>query len=154
MRIVIQIQFTGSPRERAQCIIDQYSGYKVDQVDKFLDGRITQGENIADNGGIKQAYRVSLMSCRSNKVNIRCQSQPVFGILLFRIVWNSAEERVMDRPINKIRRKRHKIRTYQYGIVFFKQQFLPIATVLLRSAREYLDCAMHAGVSTRDKHSE
>ncbi|KAF2352626.1 Peptidase M13 N-terminal domain [Trinorchestia longiramus] len=44
-------------RERAQCIIDQYSSYKVDQVNKFLDGRITQGENIADNGGIKQAYR-------------------------------------------------------------------------------------------------
>ncbi|XP_063886684.1 neprilysin-1-like [Scylla paramamosain] len=44
-------------RERAQCIIDQYSGYKVDQVDQFINGRMTQGENIADNGGIKQAYR-------------------------------------------------------------------------------------------------
>lgn len=45
-------------RSRAQCIIDQYSGYKVDQVNQFINGRMTQGENIADNGGIKQAYRV------------------------------------------------------------------------------------------------
>ncbi|ROT81033.1 Membrane metallo-endopeptidase-like 1 [Penaeus vannamei] len=44
-------------RSRAQCIIDQYSGYKVDQVNQFINGRMTQGENIADNGGIKQAYR-------------------------------------------------------------------------------------------------
>ncbi|XP_064113738.1 neprilysin-1-like [Macrobrachium nipponense] len=44
-------------RTRAQCIIDQYSGYKVDQVNQYINGRMTQGENIADNGGIKQAYR-------------------------------------------------------------------------------------------------
>ncbi|XP_076053157.1 neprilysin-1-like [Oratosquilla oratoria] len=44
-------------RERTQCIIDQYSGYKVDEVDQYINGRMTQGENIADNGGIKQAYR-------------------------------------------------------------------------------------------------
>ncbi|KAL7629980.1 UNVERIFIED_CONTAM: hypothetical protein RMT77_019900 [Armadillidium vulgare] len=44
-------------RERAQCIIDQYSSYKVEQVGQYMNGRITQGENIADNGGIKQAYR-------------------------------------------------------------------------------------------------
>lgn len=45
-------------RERAQCIIDQYSDYKVEQVNQNINGRMTQGENIADNGGIKQAYRV------------------------------------------------------------------------------------------------
>uniref|UniRef100_A0A182QHT6 Uncharacterized protein n=1 Tax=Anopheles farauti TaxID=69004 RepID=A0A182QHT6_9DIPT len=44
-------------RERAQCIIDQYSRYKIDEVGLFMDGRMTQGENIADNGGLKQSYR-------------------------------------------------------------------------------------------------
>ncbi|KAK8726821.1 hypothetical protein OTU49_010077 [Cherax quadricarinatus] len=44
-------------RDRAQCIIDQYAGYKVEQVNQYINGRMTQGENIADNGGIKQAYR-------------------------------------------------------------------------------------------------
>lgn len=44
-------------RERAQCIIDQYSSYKVEEVGLFLNGRMTQGENIADNGGLKQSFR-------------------------------------------------------------------------------------------------
>ena len=39
-------------------IIDQYGNYKVDEVDVYLNGINTQGENIADNGGIKQAFHV------------------------------------------------------------------------------------------------
>nr|CAG4640659.1 EOG090X01U4 [Eulimnadia texana] len=44
-------------RERARCIIDQYSGYKLEDVGLQINGKMTQGENIADNGGLKQAYR-------------------------------------------------------------------------------------------------
>ncbi|XP_066995485.2 neprilysin-4 [Anabrus simplex] len=43
--------------ERAQCLIDQYSHYEVEEVDVRIDGVNTQGENIADNGGVKQAFR-------------------------------------------------------------------------------------------------
>uniref|UniRef100_A0A0A9XT19 Endothelin-converting enzyme 1 n=1 Tax=Lygus hesperus TaxID=30085 RepID=A0A0A9XT19_LYGHE len=43
--------------EKAQCIIDQYGKYVVDEVGIQIDGINTQGENIADNGGIKQAFR-------------------------------------------------------------------------------------------------
>ena len=42
--------------DKAKCIVDQYGGYKSDQVDLYLKGNVTQGENIADNGGIKMAY--------------------------------------------------------------------------------------------------
>ncbi|CAL8073379.1 unnamed protein product [Orchesella dallaii] len=42
-------------RKQAQCIIDQYSSYKLDG--HRINGKMTQGENIADNGGLKQAYR-------------------------------------------------------------------------------------------------
>ncbi|XP_029169293.1 neprilysin-4-like isoform X2 [Nylanderia fulva] len=42
---------------RAQCLIDQYAHYTVTEVEMQIDGINTQGENIADNGGIKQAFR-------------------------------------------------------------------------------------------------
>ncbi|GFN77023.1 membrane metallo-endopeptidase-like 1-like protein [Plakobranchus ocellatus] len=42
---------------RAQCFIDQYSNFKLEQIDQYMNGKMTQGENIADNGGLKQAYR-------------------------------------------------------------------------------------------------
>ncbi|XP_022190551.2 neprilysin-2 [Nilaparvata lugens] len=42
--------------EKAKCIIDQYGNYTATQVNMKLNGINTQGENIADNGGIKLSY--------------------------------------------------------------------------------------------------
>ncbi len=42
--------------KRAQCVVDQFSGYEV--IDgKKINGKLTNGENIADLGGLKLAYR-------------------------------------------------------------------------------------------------
>ena len=46
-------------RGQAKCIIDQYNKYKLPGIDLTINGRMTQGENIADNGGLKQVTRES-----------------------------------------------------------------------------------------------
>ena len=43
--------------KRAKCIVDQYSNYFDQQSGLYLKGKQNLGENIADNGGIKEAYR-------------------------------------------------------------------------------------------------
>ncbi|XP_065355214.1 neprilysin-2 isoform X2 [Calliphora vicina] len=42
--------------EKAKCIIEQYGNYTDKQTGLNLNGINTQGENIADNGGIKESY--------------------------------------------------------------------------------------------------
>merc|ERR1712115_509203 len=42
--------------QKAQCIIRQYGNYTISDLGVSLNGINTQGENIADNGGIKEAY--------------------------------------------------------------------------------------------------
>ncbi|XP_014473238.1 PREDICTED: endothelin-converting enzyme 1-like isoform X4 [Dinoponera quadriceps] len=52
---------------RAQCLIDQYARYTVTEVGMQIDGVNTQGENIADNGGIKQAFTAYERWLRANQ---------------------------------------------------------------------------------------
>jgi endothelin-converting enzyme/putative endopeptidase len=54
--------------ERATCTADEYSGFvavKDDKGEVKLNGRLTLGENTADNGGLKLAY-MSLMNIIGN----------------------------------------------------------------------------------------
>ncbi|CAJ0584866.1 unnamed protein product, partial [Mesorhabditis spiculigera] len=43
--------------ERKTCIVEQYGNYSVPGTPFKVNGKLTQGENIADNGGVKEAFR-------------------------------------------------------------------------------------------------
>ncbi|CAG2181699.1 unnamed protein product, partial [Oppiella nova] len=43
--------------DKAQCFIDEYSSVYVPEVQMNLNGKNTVGENIADNGGMRESYR-------------------------------------------------------------------------------------------------
>ncbi|KAK5979703.1 Neprilysin-1 [Trichostrongylus colubriformis] len=43
--------------ERTKCFINQYGRIEVPGTGLKLNGKLTQGENIADNGGVKQALK-------------------------------------------------------------------------------------------------
>ncbi|XP_017885295.1 neprilysin-4-like isoform X3 [Ceratina calcarata] len=61
--------------EKVECIIDQYSSYHLSELGNNLtvNGFNTQGENIADNGGIREAYRAYQ---RLRTRNVERQSLP------------------------------------------------------------------------------
>ncbi|GJQ67863.1 putative peptidase family M13 [Trypoxylus dichotomus] len=54
-------------RHKAKCIVEQYNSFVVPEVNAPLDGLTTQGENIADNGGLKQAFRAYLQWLEHNE---------------------------------------------------------------------------------------
>ena len=79
--------------QKAQCIIRQYGNYTIDDLGVSLNGINTQGENIADNGGIKEAYQAySKYIVQRKKLNIFTTKFSDFIYKLYFIyLWNYFE---------------------------------------------------------------
>jgi putative endopeptidase len=88
--------------ERAQCIVDEYSGFTaVDDVK--LNGKLTLGENTADNGGL----RIALMALRSVMNGKQLKSQDGFTpeqryFLGFAQVWCTNTSPEMSRMLAQV----------------------------------------------------
>ncbi len=54
--------------QKAQCIADEYAGFSVG--DTHLNGKLTLGENTADNGGLRLAYMAFLARETQNAVDL------------------------------------------------------------------------------------
>ncbi|XP_031639286.1 neprilysin-2-like [Contarinia nasturtii] len=75
--------------EKAKCIIEQYGNYTEPLTGLKLNGINTQGENIADNGGIKETY---LAYRKWQKENDREQRLPGLNYTAQQMFWLSAAQ--------------------------------------------------------------
>ena len=55
--------------ERAACVANQYSGYTA-VADVKLNGRLTLGENAADNGGLRLGWMALMESLANKKLDV------------------------------------------------------------------------------------
>ncbi|XP_055324267.1 neprilysin-2-like [Sitodiplosis mosellana] len=83
--------------ERANCIIEQYGNYTEPSTGLKLNGRNTQGENIADNGGIKESYLAYLKWEEENGPELKL---PGLDYTPQQMFWISAAQNwcAVDRP--------------------------------------------------------
>jgi putative endopeptidase len=74
-------------KERANCIVDEYSGFEA-TADVHLNGRLTLGENSADNGGIRLAY-MAMMDDLASKVKVDGYTPPQRFFIGYAQIWCS-----------------------------------------------------------------
>lgn len=63
--------------ERTNCYVDHYQQYRIPAINGSIDGQLTNDENIADGGGLKEAlmaYRHLIVT--TNEINVDSEKMP------------------------------------------------------------------------------
>ena len=85
---------------KTRCIIEQYGNYTASSVNLQLNGINTQGENIADNGGLKEAYR-GYSKYWMPKMLINVFSMAIFCTHCMPILYNDNSMKMIFRALDK-----------------------------------------------------
>ncbi|KAI4454534.1 zinc metalloprotease family m13 neprilysin-related [Holotrichia oblita] len=56
--------------ERTACFVEQYAKYYIDEIDVYVDASKTLNENLADNGGVRAAYK-AFQKLKSRSVSVK-----------------------------------------------------------------------------------
>ncbi|OXB62889.1 hypothetical protein ASZ78_001011 [Callipepla squamata] len=72
-------------KEKTKCMINQYNNYYWKRASLHVNGKRTLAENIADNGGLREAFRVRCNSFRSEsareQIYVGAHSPPMFRVI-------------------------------------------------------------------------
>ncbi len=68
--------------QSCRCFVRQYSGVKVEEAGINLNGQLSLGENIADNGGVKTSFNVThnLESYKEEDLGLQSMEKQHFGV--------------------------------------------------------------------------
>ncbi|GJJ72078.1 hypothetical protein EMPS_04435 [Entomortierella parvispora] len=75
---------TAAFNQKAQCFVDQYGNFTIkgpDGKDHNVDGHLTLGENIADNGGLKQSFNSWQARYKADKAGKKYMNQKLPGLI-------------------------------------------------------------------------
>ncbi|XP_018496661.2 neprilysin-1 [Galendromus occidentalis] len=103
-------------KDKARCMIEQYSGYRVKEINMMINGFKTQGENIADNGGIMQSYTAfrrrqdELKSTKIRLPGVNFTDEQLF-FLTYAQIWCSSS--TIERAIQDVRFSDHTAPRYR-----------------------------------------
>ncbi|CAO1415218.1 unnamed protein product [Diamesa serratosioi] len=97
--------------QKKECFIEQYNGYDVPDVSLKIDGKRTVIENIADNIGIKIAYRAYKRWEKDNKEKI---SRPIgLDFTPSQLFWIAAAQTWCEEIMRKITTDTYSIEKYR-----------------------------------------
>ncbi|PIO66924.1 peptidase family M13, partial [Teladorsagia circumcincta] len=134
---------------KKQCFDHQYGSISVNDLNVQIDGRRTEGENIADNGGMRAAIRAALrLSERTSErftiAGLEDFSQMHYFFMNYAFIWCGSARRAT--LLNKLANDVHAPDMYRVNVVLSNQpEFAKTFPYKPRDVHEYSKWPFHFG---------